>query len=160
MATQTDLYEHDFIGWTEQQARLLREAATGQRTNLSLDWEHLAEEIEDLGGAYRRALRSHVILVIEHLLKLQFSPAIDPRRSWIETVGRARDEIDSWLADEPGLRPRLPEIIAGARPAAVRRAVRALLDFHEDTAATKVESHGGAYTDEQITNYWYPDRAI
>jgi hypothetical protein len=157
MATQTDLYEDDFIGWTEQQARLLREAV-GQRTNLALDWERLAAEIEDLGSAYRRALRSHVILVIEHLLKLEFSPASEPRRSWIESVERGRDEIESWIADEPGLRPRLPGIIEGARSPAARRAARALLSFHEDAAAAQARLHGGAYTDEQITGDWYPDQ--
>ena len=62
-----DLYETDFIGWTEQQARLLR-AAAAQRPNLSLDWDHLAEEVEDLGKSHRRALSSQIGLVIEHLL--------------------------------------------------------------------------------------------
>jgi hypothetical protein len=158
MTTQTDLYEEDFIGWTEQQARALREAAR-RPTNLGLDWEHLAEEIEDLGRSYRRALASHVGLVIEHLLKLEFSPATEPRRGWVETLDRARDEIDTWLSSEPGLRPRLPEIIVDARQSAVRRAARTLLTFHEDTAAADVRLHGGAYTDEQITGDWYPDQA-
>jgi Domain of unknown function DUF29 len=35
------LYEEDFVRWTEQQSNALREAApTG--TNLPLDWENLA----------------------------------------------------------------------------------------------------------------------
>ena len=159
MATQTDLYEHDFIGWTEDQARALREAAAGQRTNLALDWEHLAEEIEDLGGAHRRALRSQVILVIEHLLKLEFSPATEPRAGWIETVERARSEIDSWLEDEPGLRPRLPGIIEQARPRAARFAAKGLLGFKEDATGVPARLQSGLYTDEQITGDWYPDRA-
>jgi hypothetical protein len=159
MTTQADLYEEDFIGWTEHQARMLRDAAGGHRTNLALDWERLAEEIEDVGKSYARALGSHVTLVIEHLLKLEFSPAAEPRRSWIETIERARAEIDSWLADEPGLRPRLPEIIERARPRAVRLATKGLLGFGEDDAGVQARLHGGLYTDEQITGDWYPDRA-
>jgi hypothetical protein len=42
------LYEEDFVRWTEQQSTALRKAA-GFRTNLPLDWENLAEEIESLG---------------------------------------------------------------------------------------------------------------
>ena len=158
MTTQ-DQYEEDFVGWTEEQARMLRAAGAGRRTNLALDWEHLAEEIEDLGNTHRRALASHVIVVISHLLKLEYSPATEPRRGWTESVGNARDEIDTWLASEPGLRARLPGIIVDARAPAVRRAARALLDFHEDAAAAQVRLHGGLYTDEQITGDWYPDRA-
>jgi hypothetical protein len=158
MTTQ-DLYEDDFIGWTEEQARMLRAAGTGRRTNLALDWERLAEEIEDVGKSYARALGSHVTLAIEHLLKLEFSPATEPRQGWIETVERARSEIDSWLADEPGLRPRLPGIIERARSRAVRLATRGLLGFGEDDAGVRARLQGGLYTDEQITGDWYPDRA-
>jgi len=41
----SDLYEQDFIGWTGQQALALREAGE-RRSDLPLDWRHLAEEIE------------------------------------------------------------------------------------------------------------------
>lgn len=40
-------YEEDFVRWTEQQSRALRKAA-GLGTNLRLDWENLAEEVESL----------------------------------------------------------------------------------------------------------------
>jgi len=155
MATETDLYEDDFIGWTEVQARALREAAR-HPTNLPLDWDHLAEEIEDLGRSYRRALASQVGLVIEHLLKLEFSPATEPRQGWMQTIARARAEIDRWLATEPGLRPRLPGIIDEERPRAARFAVRGLLGFGEDVTGVQARLQGGLYTDEQIIGDWYP----
>ena len=41
------LYEEDFVEWAEQQSRALRDAAE-LSTNLPLDWENLAEEIEGL----------------------------------------------------------------------------------------------------------------
>lgn len=157
---EVDLYEHDFITWTEQQAKALREAAR-HPSNLGLDWERLAEEIEDLGKSYRRALASYVRTVIEHLLKLEFSPAIEPRRGWTETVLRARAEIEAWLEDEPGLRPRLPAIIEQERPRAAKLAAKGLLGFGEKTAGLQERLRGGLYCDEQILGDWFPDaRAV
>ncbi len=63
------LYEKDFVRWTEQQAAALREAAA-LGTNLPLDWENLAEEIDSLGRSLRHELRSRILVIIEHLLKL------------------------------------------------------------------------------------------
>jgi len=160
MAAETDLYEDDFIGWTEQQARALREAAR-HSTNGGLDWEHLAEEIEDVGRSYRRTLASHVRLVIEHLLKLEFSAASESRRGWTETVIRARGEIEAWLGDEPGLRPRLPGIIEQERPRAAKLAAKGLLGFSENSAGVQARLQAGLYTDEQIREDWFPDaRAV
>ncbi len=154
MVTESDLYEDDFIGWTEQQAKALREAAR-HPTNLGLDWEHLAEEVEDLGRSYRRTLVSQVTLIVEHLLKLQCSAAQDPRRGWTDTVLRARSEIEAWLADEPGLRPRLPGIIEQGRALGTRSAVRSLRAHGEEEAAVCAGLHGN-YSNEQILGDWFP----
>ena len=43
-----DLYERDILTWLEHQADLLRRAARGERVN-GVDWEHVIEEIEDVG---------------------------------------------------------------------------------------------------------------
>src|SRR5437763_16114365 len=97
------LYEEDFVRWTEQQSNALR-AAAGLGTNLPLDWENLAEEIESLGRSLRHELRSRIAVILEHLLKLEHSRAIDPRRGWIETIVRERSEIELLLAENPSLR--------------------------------------------------------
>ena len=73
------LYEEDFVRWTEEQSSALRKAAR-IGTNLPLDWENLAEEIESLGRTLSLELRSPIAVILEHLLKLEHSPAIDPRR--------------------------------------------------------------------------------
>jgi hypothetical protein len=44
----------------------LRAAQLGG-SNLELDWEHLAEEIEDLGISQRSALRSEIRRIIRHI---------------------------------------------------------------------------------------------
>ena len=71
----TQLYERDFVRWTEEQSRALRDAA-GIGTNLPLDWENLAEEIESLGQSQRHELRSRIAVILEHLLKLEHSTAL------------------------------------------------------------------------------------
>ncbi len=40
----TDLYEKDFVQWTEEQAKALSE-----HNEKALDWENLKEEIDNLG---------------------------------------------------------------------------------------------------------------
>ena len=57
------LYEEDFVRWTEQQSRALREAAR-LGTNLLLDWENLAEEVDSLGRSVRHELRSRIAVPV------------------------------------------------------------------------------------------------
>ena len=75
------LYQEDFVRWSAEQARAIRDAA-GARLNtpVPIDWENVAEEIESLGRSERTALRSRLAVIVEHLLKLQASPARQPRR--------------------------------------------------------------------------------
>lgn len=153
-----DLYAEDFIAWTEQQARRLREVAV-RGTNLGLDWDHLAEEVEDLGRNHRRATASQLLHIIEHLLKLEFSPAVAPRAGWIDSVLDARGEIELLLDDDPGLRPRLPEVLDRMKPLATRRAAAALAGHGEDEAAAAVRQAGADhYAPDQILGDWFPAR--
>lgn len=100
------LYDSDFHSWTVEQAAKLRRLAD-RRVNADLDLEHLAEEIEDLGKRDLRALLSEVALVIEHLLKLEHSPAVAPRAGWQHAVGVHRFAARQILTDSPGLRSQL-----------------------------------------------------
>ena len=86
------LYETDHYAWTQEQAALLRDMAA-RRVNSPLDLANLAEEVEDLGKGERDAVRSQVRRIIEHLLKLEFSPAAEPRGDWEDSVIDARDEL-------------------------------------------------------------------
>ena len=70
-----DLYEADFVAWSEMQAELIR-----QRRFDELDLENIAEEIEDLGKSRRDQLETRMSRLIEHLLKLDVSRLYDPRR--------------------------------------------------------------------------------
>ncbi|MGE0257387.1 MAG: DUF29 domain-containing protein, partial [Alphaproteobacteria bacterium] len=92
MADPGELYDLDFLRWTEQQATALRRAA--QDSNLPLDWENLAEEIESLGKSLRRELTSQIRRILRHLYKLEASPASDPRAGWHGTIREARADVE------------------------------------------------------------------
>jgi hypothetical protein len=101
-------YMEDFFAWTQDQATKLR-AAAASGSNLPVDWENLAEEIESVGRSNFLAVISHMKIVVEHLLKLEHSPAAFPRRGWINSVGNGRFEISLLVDDSPSLRRRLAE---------------------------------------------------
>jgi hypothetical protein len=119
-----DLYDEDFVLWTEHQATLLRRRAAGELINdAELDWLNLAEEIEAVGGNTRRELRNRLARLLQHLLKWHYQPELRSR-SWRATIRTQRQEIEDLLAENPSLRPRLSELAA----AAYRRARTDALD--------------------------------
>lgn len=151
-----DLYETDFIAWTEQQAGLLR-AEAQRRSNAALDWAHVAEEIEDLGRSELSTLASQIERIIVHLLKLEFSAAREPRRGWEVSIDDARSQILTKLRYTPGLRPRLPELVSDAMPEAARRAMRELRRYGEDASGIAERMRSGVrYTTEQVVGDWFP----
>lgn len=109
-------YDTDFYAWTQQQAQALRaqEAKT-------LDWDHLAEEIESLGNEQRHAVRSHLRVLLWHLLKWTYQPD-HQGSSWRTSILNARAEIADRLDDDPSLRPCVPTLLAAAYPRARRLA--------------------------------------
>ena len=75
-----------------------------------------------MGAAKKSAVLSNPTVVIEHLLKLQFSSAADPRGGWIDSVLERRTRLEFDLT--PRLRQilqrelaRVYEIAAGPRNA-------------------------------------------
>lgn len=121
-------YEEDFFAWTMAQAALLRAGRVDQA-----DLENIAEEIESLGLRDRRTVISYIRTILEHLMKLHASPAIDPRNGWMETVDRSRRELELVLNDSPSLRRLVPEIIAKEIPRARRLVGRELARYGEKT---------------------------
>jgi hypothetical protein len=112
------LYERDFFLWTQEQAEALRRAAR-EGSNLPLDWENLAEEIESLGLSDKREILSLLETLIEHLLKLAASPADLPHAQWRKEIRAFRRKLNRLLADSPSLRARAPEFLKEAMAAAL-----------------------------------------
>jgi Domain of unknown function DUF29 len=146
-------YDTDIVLWSEHQAALLRRLAAGERVNDQLDFPHLIEEIEDVGGSVRRALRSHITSAIEHLIKLQASPATSPRRCWVESVLRARAEIDGLLQEGPSLRGAVADMVADQTRRA-KRTVAQTLALYGETA--RVDIAALQYAPDQVISDWLP----
>lgn len=153
MATRSErqrepLHGEDFVAWSRHQAALLR---AGRFSDLDL--ERLILEVEELGESEFRSVRSRVRTVVEHLLKLEHSPATQPRPGWRETVRTQRADLDEDLT--ASLRPRveaaLPQIYVKAR----RDAAAALRDYGEGEAAAALPETC-PYALDRIVSDWLP----
>jgi hypothetical protein len=120
-----DLYDEDILVWSEHQAELLR-----RRSANALDWDNLAEEIEDLGRSQLRAVESHLIQALLHELKAEAWPLSHEVPHWRAEARGQRDDaraaftpsmaqrIDVSALYRRALR-RMPETIDGQPPAPV-----------------------------------------
>jgi uncharacterized protein DUF29 len=151
-----ELYDRDFVLWTKEQAAALRRA---KASNLLLDWENLAEEIESLGKSQRTELNSQIRRVLRHLLKLQASPAADPRAGWRATIRDARAEIDELLETSPSLRREVEEVIRRQSITAAKLAADDLEGYRESAASIPTRLAQGGFTAEQVLGDWFPDAA-
>jgi hypothetical protein len=148
------LYDRDFVLWTAEQAAALRRA---KDSNLQLDWENLAEEIESLGKSDRRELASQITRILRHLLKLAVSPATQPRGGWQESVADARTEVELVLDDSPSLRREIEELIRKQGRTAAHRAAADLRHYGEPGDAVWARLEQGGFTAEQVLGDWFPE---
>ena len=149
-----DGYNTDIAAWSARQGALLRRVAAGERVNdADLDWPNIAEEIESVGRSERSALSSHIATVIEHLLKLEASPAQDPRAGWQDSILRARSEIERLIEDSPSLRQTVGSMIARELPR-MRRVVGATLAAHKEPS--RVDLGTIVYSEAQVLGEWLP----
>jgi hypothetical protein len=82
-----ELYDRDVLAWSERQAELLRRLARGERVN-DVDWEHVVEEIEDVGLSELNSVRSYLHQLLVHLLRVHGwpdSPSANHRRAEMGT---------------------------------------------------------------------------
>jgi hypothetical protein len=148
-------YATDVLTWSVEQAGLLRRRAAGELVNDSaLDWPNIAEEIESVGNSERYRIQSHIGTVIEHLIKLQASPTIDPRNGWKTTVRNARRGIERSLKTSPSLRREVAEMI-GEETSAAKQDVAATLKDYSERPVVAIE--GLTFTEEQVLGPWFPD---
>ena len=148
-----DLYETDFYAWTQDQAAKLRRLEE-QAVNLDLDLPRLAEEVEDLGKAERDAVRSRVTRIIEHCLKLEYSPTTGPRLGWYDSIDDARRELSRKLTAT--LRRDLEGELARLYQRARRWTQRALRRRGEAAAADALPSECPYDLDRLLNEDWYP----
>src|SRR5690348_12253166 len=149
-----ELYDKDFVLWTEQQASALRQA---RASNLPLDWENLAEEIESLGKSRRLELRSQIRRILRHLFKLEASPSVEPRAGWRSTIRDARVEIEDALEESPSLKREVAAIVESQLTVAARLAEADLEEHGEPSAAVRQRLQKGGFTADEVLGDWFPD---
>ena len=107
LATETtELYETDFVTWAEHQAALLEQKQFEQ-----LDLANLIDEVLDLSKRERQALYSNLKIILLHLLKWNYQPAMRSN-SWKASIREHRQRVARQLKDSPSLKPYLQEIFA------------------------------------------------
>ena len=143
------LYERDFHAWTERQTACLE-----HRDPEGLDWSHVAEEIRDMGISQRKALQSHLTVLMIHLLKLHYSQADAPRRKWQHECDNARQEIADEMERSPSLKHHQDEALGKAWRDGRRRTMYQMEEYGEEP----VLPMDCPFTLEQIlTDHFYPE---
>lgn len=112
------LYDRDFYAWANEQAALLRAGRLD-----AADIAHIAEEIESMGRTEKRELVNRLVVLILHLLKWRFQPALRGN-SWRLSVEEQRYRIVDHLKDNPSLKATLEPAIDNAYRLALIEAER------------------------------------
>jgi hypothetical protein len=98
LTRDTDLY-----GWLVQQATELR-----SRQPDFIDWDELAEELDEIVALARKETVSHFRNLLAHLLKWKYQNTNRAEHSWHNTIVRARLDL-SLLLDSKNLRNYVAE---------------------------------------------------
>jgi hypothetical protein len=94
------LYNQDLNLWRQE---IINAIQNKQLENM--DWDNLIEEINDMGASEKRALRSYIKRLVEHILKLKYWNGEKEynQRGWKKEVVNFREEINSILEESPSL---------------------------------------------------------
>ncbi|MFL5280343.1 MAG: DUF29 family protein [Rhodopila sp.] len=98
---QDSLYESDILSWSQRQAELLRHLAHGERVN-DIDWEHVVEEIEDVGMSELHAVESFLNLMLVHLLRVHGWPLSSAAQHWRGELSPSRRMLADALPNRCG----------------------------------------------------------
>lgn len=98
---QTNIYDQDFNLWLEQTINQLE-----KRDFNSIDFEHLIEELKDLGKSEKSTLESNLMILLAHLLKLNIqNDAPDLMKgSWYNSIDEHRQRVFNQLLNTPSLK--------------------------------------------------------
>jgi hypothetical protein len=107
MTNYYSLYAQDFYLWLQTTANLLEANKLDE-----LDIENLLEEIKSMGRSEKKELKSRLITLIEHILKLEYwhLEKENNARGWRNTVAEQRLQLELTLEESPSLRNILNEI--------------------------------------------------
>ena len=112
------LYDKDGYLWANEQVDLLKRHKFAE-----LDLENIIEEIESVGRSQKISVRSYLINILLHELKIKYQPA-KHTKSWDRSIINSKTKIESILIDNPSLKRELSEILKTSYPVSIRKAVR------------------------------------
>lgn len=104
---QKHLYDQDFALWIKETVDQLK-----ARETQHLDWEHLIEEIEELGKRQCKAVRSYLVRLLEHLLKCCYVVSPECYRGWEIEIRNFRRELKYELQESPSLKQFILDIFS------------------------------------------------
>jgi Domain of unknown function DUF29 len=124
-----DLYDEDIVLWSERQVNALRRRAANE-----IDWDNVAEEIEDVGRSEINATLSQIDNILRHRLYLLGWPNSPSVRKWQVELREFHRQLR---------RHHTPSMTGGQEPkisdATVTEAYGAAVDYclvHMDTEPT------------------------
>lgn len=138
-------YDRDLTLWAKDTAQLLRE-----RRWDAIDWEHLIEEVEDLGKSERSAIASQMERIMVHLLKWQYQPQRHSD-SWLDSINDGRSQIRRKIEDSPSLRSHPEQVLEKEYLRARREAAR------QTGLEISVFPELCPFVIEQVIEDWLPD---
>jgi hypothetical protein len=101
------LYNADIVAWAHAQADALRRRAMNE-----IDWDNVAEEIEDVGNEARFAVESLLINIIRHRLQIMAWPKAAATPHWQHEIAGWQVQIERRLRRAPALRPMIEAELA------------------------------------------------
>jgi hypothetical protein len=113
--TLADLYLADETAWLDAMAELIRANRADE-----LDYEHLAEYLEDMAIRDRREVKSRLAILMAHILKWNYQKE-KRTSSWRGTITVQRQELAD-LTERGVLRNHAEQILAKAYADAVEQA--------------------------------------
>ncbi|HET6470056.1 MAG TPA: DUF29 domain-containing protein [Geminicoccaceae bacterium] len=146
-------HDTDFPAWAFDQACRLRELARS-RSNEPIDWELLADEVEDMGRSELRAAEAFLRLALVHLLKLEFARDASPRQHWRKELHAFRSNFRHRTT--PSVAARLERELDAVYDVARAEAIAA--EWQDPELEDRLP-RSCPYRFEQVTGEWLPGRA-
>ena len=100
------LYDLDFALWIDETVKHLKCGYFAE-----VDLENLIEEVESLGKSQRKAVRSYLLRLLEHLLKRCYVLMSESYRGWEIEIRNFRRELKQEFKDSPSLKKFMLEIL-------------------------------------------------
>lgn len=154
MRTITDqnistLYEQDYQLWLETTIQQLQ-----SKEFIHVDWENLLDELESMAKKNRRAIKSLLTRLWEHLLKLSYWEAEREYNAnkWKAQITTFRQQIRDELSDSPSLKPYLSGVFSDTYLDAKKVIARLM-----DSPLSFFPEEPPASLEEVLKEDWFPN---